>query len=58
MMPVEEAHQICNRLEGEIIGAVPSVHIIVHCEPCVAVDGKECPPDCPSTYQPGKLGQP
>ena len=51
-MAVREAHAICDRLEREIDGEIPGMHVIIHCEPCAAAVSHACPTDCPAAgYQ-------
>lgn len=36
-IPVGEAHKLCDKIEAEIEGSLPRVHMLIHCEPCEAV---------------------
>ncbi|MDO7789008.1 cation transporter dimerization domain-containing protein, partial [Desulforamulus aquiferis] len=37
-LPVGEAHSLCDKIEAEIEGKLPRVHMLIHCEPCEAVE--------------------
>ena len=44
---LEEAHKLCDHLEGDIRNKLSDSMITVHCEPCEQADDGVCPPDCP-----------
>jgi divalent metal cation (Fe/Co/Zn/Cd) transporter len=44
---LEEAHKLCDHLEGDIGSKLSDSTVTVHCEPCVQADDGSCPPDCP-----------
>ncbi len=44
---VEEAHKLCDHLEGDIKSKLPEGNVTIHCEPCDQHDDGTCPSDCP-----------
>lgn len=45
---VSETHDLCNRIEGEISHKLANCHIIIHNEPCSALETGQCQLDCPA----------
>jgi len=43
---IAEVHQICDMVEDELSGALPSMDIIVHAEPCEDTDCQQCQTEC------------
>lgn len=44
---LEEAHRLCDHLEGDIRHKLANGLVTIHCEPCELDHDDACPPDCP-----------
>jgi cation diffusion facilitator family transporter len=44
---LEEAHSLCDHLEGDIRHKLANGLVTIHCEPCELDHDDACPPDCP-----------
>jgi cation diffusion facilitator family transporter len=44
---LEEAHRLCDHLEGDIKNKLSNGLVTIHCEPCEQGEDGSCPPECP-----------
>jgi cation diffusion facilitator family transporter len=44
---LEEAHRLCDHLEGDIKSKLSNGLVTIHCEPCEQGEDGSCPPECP-----------
>ena len=44
---LEEAHKLCDHLEGDIKSKLSNGLVTIHCEPCEQGQDGTCPPECP-----------
>jgi len=44
---LEEAHKLCDHLEGDIKSKLSNGLVTIHCEPCEQEEDGSCPPECP-----------
>lgn len=44
---LEEAHKLCDHLEGDIKSKLSNGLVTIHCEPCEQAENGTCPADCP-----------
>jgi cation diffusion facilitator family transporter len=44
---LEEAHRLCDHLEGDIKNKLTNGLVTIHCEPCEQGEDGSCPPECP-----------
>ena len=44
---LEEAHRLCDHLEGDIKNKLSNGLVTIHCEPCEQGEDGNCPPECP-----------
>jgi cation diffusion facilitator family transporter len=44
---LEEAHKLCDHLEGDIKNKLSNGLVTIHCEPCEQGEDGSCPPECP-----------
>jgi cation diffusion facilitator family transporter len=44
---LEEAHKLCDHLEGDIKSKLSNGLVTIHCEPCEQKEDGSCPPECP-----------
>jgi cation diffusion facilitator family transporter len=45
---LNQAHDVCDRLEDNIRGKVPNSYVIIHCEPCDGDSAELCGKSCPA----------
>ena len=44
---LEDAHKLCDHLEGDIKSKLSNGLVTIHCEPCEQAENGTCPADCP-----------